>query len=93
MLLDEPFPALDNPIRSEMRKFLLDVQRTFNIPVVLVTHDLREATSLADKVIVYARGGILQVGTPTEVLVAPACEEVEILMDTMRRREGSKLAG
>ena len=40
LLLDEPFSALDNPLRLEMQKFLKGVQRKFNIPVILVTHDL-----------------------------------------------------
>jgi molybdate transport system ATP-binding protein len=86
LLLDEPFSALDNPIRAEMRKFLLDVQRTFDIPVVLVTHDLVEASTLADTVIVYAQGRILQSGSPAEVLLAPVSKEVEVLMDPGRCR-------
>jgi molybdate transport system ATP-binding protein len=81
LLLDEPFSALDNPIRAEMRKYLLDIQRAFNIPVVLVTHDLVEASTLADTVIVYAQGRVLQSGPPAEVLLAPVCKEVEVLMD------------
>ncbi len=89
LLLDEPFSALDNHIRVEMRKFLLDAQRTFNIPVVLVTHDLMEASTLADAVIVYARGRILQQGTPTELLLTPVCREVEDLMDPRRCRCGN----
>ncbi len=81
LLLDEPFSALDNHIRIEMRKFLLDVQRSFNIPVVLVTHDLIEASTLADTVIVYAHGRVLQQGTPAELLRTPLCREVEDIMD------------
>jgi molybdate transport system ATP-binding protein len=91
LLLDEPFSALDNPIRAEMRKFLLEVQREFNIPVVLVTHDLVEASTLADTVVVYAHGSILQSGSPTEVLLAPVCKEVEVLMDPGRCRQEDRL--
>ena len=40
LLLDEPFSALDNPLRVEMRQFLNEVRNTFLIPVVLVTHDV-----------------------------------------------------
>ena len=64
ILLDEPFSALDNPLRIEMQKFLKEIRREFNIPLLLVTHDLSEAFSLADKIIVYSQGRIAQIGSP-----------------------------
>jgi len=81
LLLDEPFSALDHPLRREMRQFLKGVRRDFNIPVVLVTHDLGEATMLADTIIVYTHGRIAQVGSPEEISRNPSCEEVALLMD------------
>jgi molybdate transport system ATP-binding protein len=81
LLLDEPFSALDYPLRREMRQFLKEVRRDFNIPVVLVTHDLGEATMLADTMIVYAQGRIAQVGSPGEIFRNPSCEEVALLVD------------
>jgi molybdate transport system ATP-binding protein len=80
LLLDEPFSALDNPLRIEMRNFLKQIRRDFPIPIVLVTHDLSEAMSLADKLIVYAGGKLLQTGPPLEVRYAPVCPEVKILV-------------
>ena len=47
-----------------MQKFLKEVQRKFNIPVILVTHDLLEAFAVADKIIVYSQGKIVQTGSP-----------------------------
>ena len=67
LLLDEPFSALDNPIRYKLREFLKNIHREFKIPIILVTHDLPEAYAVADKIIVYARGGILESGSPGEV--------------------------
>ncbi len=76
LLLDEPFSALDAPLRKEMQRFLKQIRSEYPIPIVLVTHDLSEASILADKLIIYAGGKVLQVGTPAEILSAPACAEV-----------------
>ncbi len=76
LLLDEPFSALDNPLRIEMRAFLLQVRKDFDIPVVLVTHDVFEAYTMPDTLIVYADGGVVQKGAPAEVFDNPASEKV-----------------
>ena len=67
LLLDEPFSALDNPLRQEMWRFLREIQSRFRIPVVLVTHDIFEAYTLADKVVVYDGGRVLWIGPPEEI--------------------------
>lgn len=71
LLLDEPFSALDRPLRMEMRCFLREVKDEFNIPVILVTHDFEEASSIADKVIIYEHGRIVQIGAPKEIQHQP----------------------
>ena len=63
LLLDEPLSALDLPIRVEMRELLRDVQHALGIPVVMVTHDLCEACTLADSLVAYSGTGVVQVGT------------------------------
>ncbi len=82
LLLDELFSALDNPIRLEMRSLLNDIRREFNIPVILVTHDIIEAYTMADGIIAYAGGRVKQVGSPNEVFGAPAGPDVEMLVNT-----------
>jgi molybdate transport system ATP-binding protein len=67
LLLDEPFSALDRPLRLEMRHFLKELMHRFKIPVVLVTHDFEEAAAMADKIIIYENGNISQTGSPEEV--------------------------
>jgi molybdate transport system ATP-binding protein len=79
LLLDEPFSALDHPLRREMQTFLKDIRNKFNIPILLVTHDLSEAYTMANKVIVYSRGRIIQTGSPIEVQRSPANDEVKTL--------------
>jgi len=80
LLLDEPFSALDNPLRVEMRAFLLQIRKDFDIPVVLVTHDVVEAYTMPDTLIVYANGRVMQKGTPIEVFSNPSTEEVKELV-------------
>ncbi len=84
LLLDEPFSALDNPLRLEMGEFLNDVRNKYDIPVVLVTHDIFEAYTMADTIIVYANGRVAQTGTPSEIFNYPASKEVESLINTKR---------
>lgn len=83
LLLDEPFSALDNPLRLEMRGLLKDVRREFNIPIVLVTHDIIEALTMADRLIIYSGGKVVQSGTPEEIFLNPATTEVMHLMHTV----------
>lgn len=81
LLLDEPFSALDNPIRLKMRRLLKNIRHKFNIPVVLVTHDIFEAYTMADRLIVYSEGRVLQTSSPSEVLSRPATHDVEVLVN------------
>ncbi|HYA85874.1 MAG TPA: ATP-binding cassette domain-containing protein [Nitrospirota bacterium] len=85
LLLDEPFSALDNPLRVEMQNFLKEIHREFPIPIVFVTHDVFEAFAIADKIIVYVNGKIAQIGTPAEVFTRPANSDVELLVRTRNR--------
>ena len=84
LLLDEPFSALDHPVRTEMRKLLREVQNEFHIPIVLITHDVYEAYAVADRIIVCSGGRIVQAGPPFEVFHNPASSEVEALIDPQR---------
>jgi molybdate transport system ATP-binding protein len=79
LLLDEPFSALDHPLRREMQAFLKDILNKFDIPIVLVTHDLLEAYTMADNIIVYSQGKVLQTGSLQEVGRNPINAEVKSL--------------
>ena len=73
------------PLRAEMQQFLKEVHREFPIPIVFVTHDVLEAYSMADKIIIYSNGSVAQTGTPKELFTNPACKEVEQLINTRAR--------
>lgn len=80
LLLDEPFSALDAPLRTEMRSLLRGLQRELGIPVVMVTHDLEEALDLADRLIIYVDGRVAQSGDPEKVLAGPVSQQVARLV-------------
>ncbi|MHB1924966.1 MAG: ABC transporter ATP-binding protein/permease [Acidimicrobiales bacterium] len=80
LLLDEPFSALDAPVRSELRLELRRLQREAGLSTVLVTHDPEEAALLADEVMVVGAGRILQAGTRSDLYRHPASAEVARLL-------------
>ncbi len=84
LLLDEPFSALDNPLRIEMQHFLQDIKRRFRLPVILITHDFDEASFLAERILIYSDGKIVQAGLTEQVMAAPASTEVRMLINAGR---------
>ena len=72
LLLDEPFSALDAPLRSALRQELLALQNEFDATTVLVTHDPMEAALLADELLVLEGGRMLQSGPTEQVFLRPA---------------------
>ena len=74
--LDEPFSALDPLIRREMQEELLRLQSLLKKSVVFITHDFDEAIRLADRIAIMKDGVVIQVGTPEEILSAPATDYV-----------------
>jgi molybdate transport system permease protein len=80
VLLDEPFSALDAPVREELRRELRRLQRDAGLSTVLVTHDAEEAALLADEIIVIDDGGLLQAGPRAEVFSRPASPQVARLL-------------
>jgi molybdate transport system ATP-binding protein len=72
LLLDEPLAALDAATRATVRAELRELLAEQALPTVLVTHDYEDAAALADRVGVLVDGRLVQVGTPAELVAAPA---------------------
>ena len=72
LLLDEPFGALDVPTRSELLAELRGMLAATGTAALLVTHDIREAAALADRIAILHSGKLRQSGPAREVLEAPA---------------------
>jgi len=80
LLLDEPFSALDAPIREAVRRDMRALQRETELASLLVTHDPSEAAFLADELIVLAEGRILQAGSVGTVFGHPASAQIARLL-------------
>jgi len=76
LLLDEPFSALDDTLRATLRRELLRLRAEFGLTVLFVTHDLREAHLLADKLAVFDEGRLLQFGPRDEIFRRPVSRRV-----------------
>jgi len=87
VLLDEPFGALDAITRADLQATFRKLQRELGLTAVLVTHDLREAFDLGDRVVVMRAGRVEQAAKPAELLAAPATPYVTELLDRARVRE------
>ena len=74
--LDEPFSALDPLIRREMQDEFLRLQNVLKKTIVFITHDFDEAIRLADRIAIMKDGEIIQIGTPEELVLAPATDYV-----------------
>jgi putative spermidine/putrescine transport system ATP-binding protein len=72
LLLDEPLGALDLKLREQMQTELKALQRKLGITFLFITHDQHEALSMSDRIGVFNRGKLEQVGTPHAVYNAPA---------------------
>ena len=71
LLLDEPLSAIDEQFREEMRWELGHLQRELGVTTIYVTHDQREAMSLADRIVLMSDGRIVQVGAPDSIFLQP----------------------
>ncbi len=71
LLLDEPFSAVDAPMRQVLYRELAQLRQSLQVPIVLVTHDLQEARRLADRIVIIDQGASLQSGTPAHVMRSP----------------------
>lgn len=80
LLLDEPLSALDRPLRESLRDELRRILDEWQRAVVLVTHDFAEAYRLADRIVVYDAGRVVQSAPRSEILWQPASESVARIM-------------
>ncbi len=80
LLLDEAFSAVDQPTRQVLYDELIALRERVALPIVMVTHDLREARLLADRLCILDGGQTLQQGPPEQVLSRPRNARVAALV-------------
>src|SRR5215510_10309628 len=76
LLLDEPFGAVDAKIRQELREWLVTLHNDLNVTTLFVTHDQEEAMEVSNRIVIFSRGNLEQIGTPREVYEEPINEFV-----------------
>ena len=76
LLFDEPFSALDPLIRRDMQNEVIRLHHELGKTMVFITHDLAEALKLGDRILIMRDGEIVQVGTPDQIIGAPADDYV-----------------
>ncbi|WP_454892356.1 ABC transporter ATP-binding protein [Agrobacterium vacciniicorymbosi] len=76
VLMDEPLGALDKQLREQMQLDIRDLHRRLGLTIVFVTHDQSEALTMSDRVAVFNKGKIEQIGTPRQVYDEPATKFV-----------------
>jgi putative spermidine/putrescine transport system ATP-binding protein len=88
LLLDEPLGALDLKLREEMQIELKAIQQEVGITFIYVTHDQEEALTMSDRLAVFNRGRIEQVGSPADVYERPATRFVAGFVGTSNLLSG-----
>ena len=89
LLLDEPLGALDLKLRQQMQIELKDIQLRAGITFVFVTHDQEEALTMSDRIAVFNRGRIEQIGTPEEMYERPTTPFVAGFVGTSNSISGA----
>jgi len=92
LLLDEPLGALDLKLREEMQRELKSLQRALGTTFIFVTHDQGEALGMSDRIAVFNRGRIEQIGTPTEIYDSPRTAFVSTFVGSANLVEGPRAA-
>lgn len=95
LIADEPTAALDPPTRARIVALLVDLVRERGMALLLVTHDLALAASIADRLVVIDDGRIVESGSPALLLAAPASAPLRIQRDAAlwRPERGVRVAG
>ena len=86
LLLDEPFGALDPITRVALQGEVQRIHKELALTTIMVTHDMVEALTLADRIVVMYRSELRQVGTPAELMTKPADDYVAKLMGMARHQ-------
>jgi len=98
VLMDEPLGALDKQLREQMQLDIRAIHRRLGVTIVFVTHDQHEALTMSDRIAVFNRGKIQQIGTPRQIydtpsnrFVAEFIGETNLLEGRIAARDGKEV--
>jgi putative spermidine/putrescine transport system ATP-binding protein len=99
VLMDEPLGALDKQLREQMQLEIRALHRRLGLSIVFVTHDQSEALTMSDRVAIFDKGRIAQIGTASEVYDRPASQfvsqfigETNLVAGTVTGRSGAEMS-
>lgn len=87
ILMDEPFGALDPITRDSLQKLVKKLQKEMGKTIVFVSHDMDEALTLADKIVIMNKGTVVQFDTPENILKNPKNDYVRDLLGEEKLNE------
>ena len=90
---DEPVSALDVSVQDQVLRLLDEARRKVNLASLFITHDLRVAAQVCDRIAVMQRGVIVEQGTTSEVFAGPRHEYTKALFDAAPGRNREFFAG
>ncbi|MCE8006999.1 betaine/proline/choline family ABC transporter ATP-binding protein [Aestuariivita sp.] len=85
LLMDEPFSALDPLIRRQLQDEFMKLASIMSKTTVFITHDLEEAVRIGDRIAIMRDGGVVQIGTPEDIVMAPADDYVRDFVSGISR--------
>lgn len=83
LIADEPTTALDVTIQAQILKLLKDLQKKFDMAILLITHDLGVVANMADEVVVVYHGEVMESGTVEDIFNNPKHPYLKALMDAV----------
>ncbi len=89
LLLDEPFSALDAPLRDRLQEFLMPLLAELGLPVLWVTHDRDEACRVGDRLMLLDQGRVIRTGRPRDLLSQPGTMRAAELLGLRNRYRAS----
>ena len=81
LIADEAVSALDVSVQAQVLKLLDDVRRRFDLAVLFITHDLRVAAQICDRIVVMSKGQVVEQGPTAELYAAPKHPYSRALLD------------
>jgi peptide/nickel transport system ATP-binding protein len=87
LVADEAVSALDVSIQAQVLELLDDVRRRFNLALLFITHDLRVAAQICDRISVMHRGEVVEQGAAREIFTKPRHDYTKALFDAAPGRD------